>query len=187
MRYILSIDTGLENGISLGTYSDDEPLQFLKSWQFGGGAYSLVHWVRDNLPLPYVGLGARDVTVVCEKFVPVPGGNFHFTLDSLEPLRCEGALIALDVMPDYKTLSGKVVPEWRRAASMYVWGGKTKAEKLKAARKALKDRGAHLTGKDVGRPNADDALSSRFHAISYLAQVAKHKPTFDYWLDGEVD
>ena len=112
------------------------------------------------------------VEVCSEKFVPLGGKGFAQTLASTEPLRREGALIALGVMPDYPD------PRWRRPNSMYLYGGKNLAEKKKRSRQFLKDTGNYVTGKDVGCKDSNDAMSATLHGISYTAQVLKHEPTY---------
>lgn len=183
-RYILSIDPGLSSGIALGFASETEPYSLIKVWQFGGGAKALAEWIEDwknrrtlNGPLP----DAINHTI-CEKFTPLQNAGFNLTLDSVEPLRGEGVLLALGVMPDHPD------PTWRRPANMYKYGGKSLPEKKKRAYQFLKDNGMHLTGKTVGCPDAFDARSATLHGIAYAIDVLEHKPTFDLvssWVEGQ--
>ena len=182
-QYILSIDPGKSSGIALGVIGGNKPYDLVKAWQVEGGVVGLSEWLYDNFvsrsetdhdhwnfwELEQGGLDAR---VCSEKFTPLQNKGFAQTLDSTEPLRCEGALIALGVMPDYPA------HEWRRPQVMYLYGGKTLAEKKKRGKDFLKSRGMYLTGKDVGRKDANDALSATWHGISYAAQILKHAPTF---------
>lgn len=155
-----------------------------KAWQVEGGTSGLIRWVnRGVLPLRLVGSGiygtrgeikfnAETLTVISEKFTPLSGGGFNQTLDSVEPLRGEGALIALGLMPDYPD------PKWRRPDRQYLYGGGSLAEKKRRAHRFLKDSGFYVTGRDVGCKDANDSRSAILHALSYLSQVGKHKPTY---------
>src|SRR5690606_28918305 len=92
---------------------------------------------------------------VSEKFTPLQGKGFSLTMDAVEPLRIEGALIALNVMPDY-------APEektWQRPDKMYFCGGKNLAEKKKLSRQFLKDTDNYVMPKELGTPDSDDFLS----------------------------
>ena len=182
--YILSFDPGKSSGIALGKFSESEPYSLIRAWQIEGGASALTEWVLVNYSLSDDFL-LSDVNkfvdeVVCEKFTPLQHSNFNLTMDAVEPLRCEGALVALGVMPDYPGLT------WRVPAAMYLYGGNTLAEKKKAGRKFLKENGMYLTGKSVGCKDAHDAQSAIWHGISYAVKVLQHRPTFDMvsdWLD----
>lgn len=182
--YILSFDSGKSSGIALGKVTDNSPYALIEAWQLEGGVSRLTQWVRayhdSGEDTWWVGRNPLEVTTVAEKFTPLQHSNFNLTMDAVEPLRCEGALVALDVMPDYPS------PEWRRPQDMYLYGGNTLVEKKKAGRKFLKDNGMYLTGKSVGCKDAHDAQSAIWHGISYAVKVLQHRPTFDMvsdWLD----
>ena len=186
-QHLLSFDGGKSSGIALLEFSASKPVRLVKAWQVERGVVGLIEWVDNYLYWDTRGLedvraiytGEDAFTIhhtISEKFTPLQHKGFNLTMDSMEPVRCEGALIALDVMPDYPT------PEWRRPQSMYLWGGDTLADKKKNAYQALKDRGIALTGRDVGCKDAYDARSAVWHGVSYVCQVIKHKPSFDYWL-----
>lgn len=117
----------------------------------------------------------KQVTVITEKFTARNTRGFAYTTASLEPLRGEGALIALGLMPDY-TVAEK---RWRDPSLQYFSGGSGKAERKKKQHAFLKANGFYRTGKDLGTTDADDYRSAVAHGISYLARELKHKPTFD--------
>lgn len=169
-EYLLSIDPGLSTGISLISYEENEAPKLERSEQFGGGVEALVSWIKDN---HYD--RNRLVTVIAEKFTARNTKGFSYTTASLEPLRCEGALIALDVMPDYSAKEKR----WKDPALQYLVGGSSLSDKRKRQAKFLKDIGFYRTGKDFGTPDADDFRSSAAHGLNYLARELKHKPTFD--------
>lgn len=116
-----------------------------------------------------------NLRVIAEKFTARNTRGFAYTTASLEPLRCEGALIALGLMPDY-TASEK---RWRDPNYQYLVGGKDKADKKKRMHRFLKDKGLYRTGKDLGSPDADDFRSAAAHGIVYIARELKHRPTWD--------
>lgn len=120
-------------------------------------------------------LEKKVLTVIAEKFTARNTQGFSYRTDALEPLRCEGALIALGLMPDY-TVAEK---RWRDPAVQYLVGGTGKADKKKRQHKFLKDSGFYRTGKDLGTPDADDFRSAAAHGIAYLAKELKHEPTFE--------
>ena len=182
-RYILSFDPGKSSGIALGVVGDDNPYRLVEAWQVEGGVVGLAAWVRDNF-VPHsetdhahwdfweLKPGLPNPRVCSEKFTPLQNKGFAQTLDSTEPLRCEGALIALGVMPDYPD------DRWRRPNAMYLYGGSNLAGKKKRGKDFLKSRGMYLTGRDVGRKDANDAISAIWHGVSYAAHILKHEPTF---------
>src|SRR5699024_3574673 len=92
---------------------------------------------------------------------------FSYTTASLEPLRCEGVLVAHD-LPD----------EYVQPAQQYIAGGKGKAERKKRQHALLRDTGFYRTGKDLDAPDADDYRSAVAHALSWLMRTG-HKPTYD--------
>lgn len=106
-------------------------------------------------------------TVICEKFKPRgAGNNFAYKTNDLEPLRIEGAIRAMGIDP-----------VWVQPAQQYFAGGESKSSTTNAHR-WLKENGLHITGKDVGCKDANDARSALLHSISYLRRM-KHKPTIE--------
>lgn len=200
-EYVLSIDPGLSTGIALLSYDTNTPAELVQGWQFSGGVAGLMAWLTNHtyeyiegcevfsvLPSgPYIvpreGLilgtpsseWALSVTVISEKFTARNTQGFSYTTASLEPLRCEGALIALGLMPDY-TVAEK---RWRDPSLQYFAGGTGKAERKKKQRLFLKTNGFYQTGKDFGTADADDFRSACAHGINYIARELKHRPTFD--------
>lgn len=116
-----------------------------------------------------------NTTVICEKFTARNTKGFSYTTASLEPLRGEGALIALGLMPDY-TMAEK---RWRDPSLQYFAGGSGKAERKKRQHAFLKANGFYRTGKDFGTSDADDYRSAVAHGINYIARELKSKATFD--------
>lgn len=202
MRYLLSFDCGKSSGVTLWEYGEDQPANRIGAWQFGGGAEGLRDWIDehyngdtwdarvelDREPTWRFGEYASDdveanlFRYVVEKFTPLQGKGFSLTLDSVEPLVGEGVLIANRLAPAYR--NGVVQDCWQRPAEMYFCGGSTKVEKLKRSRAWLKDHGLLLTGKDVGCPDADDAISSTLHALAWFRKM-KHKTTLEFYWGGE--
>ena len=116
----------------------------------------------------------KNVTIIAEKFTARNTRGFSYTTASLEPLRGEGALIALGLMPDYTPKEKR----WRDPGVQYLVGGKDKADKKKRQHKFLKDSGFYRTGKDLGALDADDFRSSASHGLSFLAREVGNKPAY---------
>lgn len=194
-EYVLSIDPGLSSGIALLSYEEDSPAELVEAWQFTGGVAGLLDWTDIHMTLSvhdldedvdFVGIsgwpGWVRFTAIAEKFTARNTRGFSYTTASLEPLRGEGALIALGLMPDY-TVAEK---RWRDPALQYFAGGSGKAEKKKRQHAFLKANGFYRTGKDFGTADADDYRSAASHGIVYIARELKHKPTFE-WLARGVE
>lgn len=192
---LVTIDPGLSTGVAIGTFSDTEPYNrthafqiegglrgFLDNFWFEydymyadyrlevGGTYDCRYDVEDEMPV-----------FVAEKFTPRAGQGFSHTLASTEPLRIEGALIALNLMPDYQKAEGNA--RWQQPAQQYFCGGSGVTEKRKRAKAFLKEHGLYLTGKDVGQKDAEDAISATLHALAYMRSM-KHMPTLRYYFGG---
>lgn len=186
MMYVLSIDPGVSTGIALIGYAPDEAPTLEGAWQFSGGADALKKWIREN---DEYATGDRnclfftsrdeDVTIVSEKFTARNTKGFSYTTASLEPLRGEGVLIGLDLMPDYDPKEKR----WRDPSLQYLVGGKDLADKKKRQHAFLKDIGFYRTNKDFpdspSKDGADDFRSSAAHGLAYLAREVGHKPTFE--------
>jgi len=181
-HYILSIDPGLSTGIALIKYNTSSPGTFVQGWQILGGAFALNSWLR-NFSVSWVyddGEPVNDrIEIIAEKFTARNTRGFSYRTEALEPLRCEGVLLAHHVLPDYPD------EHWRDPNQQYIFGGKDKASKKKAQHAWLKENGFYLTGKDLGTPDADDYRSAAAHAISYLMKKKHHKPTFDLVVGGQ--
>lgn len=180
MTYLLAIDPGKSTGIVLGEYGDEQPWTRIGYWQVAGGIGGFLEWCFNhwsNTGIFWLNdETSMEVIGVCERFIPLSGGGFAQTSDSVEPVRIEGALIALGLMPaDYSD------KRWQRPASMYTQGGSNKAERLRASRAFLKSHDLLLTGKNVGQKDADDAISATLHSLAYMRKI-KHAPTLGhYW------
>lgn len=190
MKTLISIDPGMSTGVIIGTYSDDTPFELTHAFQIEGGVEGFVKrcytdYIHVNgstvsrffLPIGGVTLGP-DLTVLVEKFTArgAAAGPFALKTDALEPLRIEGALIAMGVPIT-----------WVQPPQQYILGGKDKAEKKKRQHAWLKENGYYIAPKDVNetpelakKNKADDARSATAHAISWLRRQ-KHKPTLDYF------
>lgn len=193
-QFVLSIDPGVSTGIALLSFDEDSPAQLVEGWQFTGGVRALLDWYTQNVT-NVVDLGVHvganfdpspvswwlrdtceeDTTVISEKFTARNTRGFSYTTASLEPLRGEGVLIALGLMPDYTAAEKR----WRDPKYQYLVGGKDKADKKKRMHAFLKDNGFYRTGRDLGSPDADDFRSACAHGIVYVARELKHRPTFD--------
>lgn len=192
MTYLLSVDPGLMTGLVLGEYTDDTTYERLAYWQVSGGLGGFLEWHYQNwdrgehwlFGIPYEERISADfeIKVIAEKFVPLSGGGFSHTLKSVEPLRIEGAMVALGMIEDYAPDGGNA--NWQRADKQYFCGGKTKAEKRKLSKQFLKDHGLYLTGKDVGQKDAEDYFSSILHAFAYMRKIG-HEPTLKHYFGSE--
>lgn len=171
MSYLLSIDAGKSTGIALLSYSNTEPASLVAGWQFGNGVTGFLDWYYEV----YAGDTLENSEKIAEKFQPINHSNYALTTDSVEPLRLEGSLITLGLMPDYT----KEEKRWRRPADQYIFGGDSKARKKQMQHRWLKENGFYLTGKDLETPDADDYRSAAAHGISYLVKVLEHKPTWE--------
>lgn len=108
VKHLLTFDPGKSSGIALGTYSDTEPYRLVKVWQISGGIQGLLEWLDQHWDTErkawkssgeaYIDEG-HFLTVVAEKFVPIPGGGFNQGLDSSLPLVGEGFSLAEDLCP----------------------------------------------------------------------------------------
>src|SRR5690606_7974447 len=166
-NYLLSIDPGVSTGVALLSYTDETVPGVVRAWQFRGGAEGLHDWIQSNLwelELLYDG----PFTSIAEKFNPRGSGQgFSYTASSLEPLRCEGVLVAHG-LPDV----------YVQPPQQYLAGGKNKAEKKRRQHAALRDLGYYVTGKTLDSPDADDARSAISHGLAYLARNG-HKATYE--------
>lgn len=167
MPLLFSFDPGVETGIALGQYGDDEPYERLAAWQKTGGLRGLMSFLDER-----VFDTIYDADVVCEKFVPLLG-EFSPTLQTLEPLRIEGMLVERRFMPDYPS------PQWQRASCQLIANTKSASDRI------LKEHGLWLTGSKLGRPNANDAISATKHALYYLKNTVRHGPTLDLYFGEE--
>lgn len=173
----LSIDPGIENGVCLFSYGDDQPFKVEELWQFGNGARGLKAWL--DYERCYAGDVSADAPVltknhvvdslIVERFTPRPQQSFAHTRKSVEPLRGEGVLIG-------RGFEDHII--WQEPAAQYFMGSSSLplTEKKKLSREFLKLHGMYPTGKTVGRKNADDAISATLHAIAYLRKK-RHMPT----------
>lgn len=186
MTYILAIDPGLSSGIVLGKFSDTEAFERVAFWQVEGGLAGFLEWAdrywgydhEDGyyyLVEPYVAEG--QLIVCAEKFTPLTNKGFSLTLDSVEPLRIEGALVALGLMPaEFPDAEHR----WQRPAMQYWTSGDSVAEKRRKQKAYIKKVRPdwYVTGKSVGCKDAEDVWSAMFHAISHMRHL-RHRPTLE--------
>ena len=182
---MLACDPGKSSGIALLAYNETEPAKLVKAWQFGNGVQGLLDWLEKYYPnsgwlLPF---WLSEVVVVSEKFTPLQGKGFAQTLDSTLPLVCEGVLIAYGIMPVYDSKEKR----WQRPNTMYMYGGSTLAEKKKRAREFLKKHGLYVTGKELGAPDNNDAVSAILHGIAYVVKTLEHRKTWDAYYETESE
>ena len=110
-------------------------------------------------------------TILVEKFTArsVSQGEFSYRTRDLEPLRIEGAILAMGIKPT-----------WVSPPQQYFSGGEGKAKKKQAQHKWLKEHGLYVAPKDVGSADADDVRSAIAHSISYLRR-SRHMPTINHY------
>lgn len=157
------IDPGRSTGIVWGSYSDTQPWTREGFAQIPDGVAGVVKWVSENK-------WSRKYEWGSEKFIPLSGNEFSHTLGSVEPLRVEGALIALGLLPaEYPA------PQWQRADQQYFCGGDNVREKRKRSKAWLKEHGLYLTGRSVGQKDAEDVISATLHALSWARK--HHEPS----------
>ena len=121
----------------------------------------------------------KNVTIIAEKFTARNTRGFSYTTAALEPLRCEGVLIAKGLMPDYDPKEKR----WRDPGLQYLVGGKDLAAKRSRQHAFLEDSGFYRTNKDFpdspSKDKADDFRSAASHGIAYLAREVGNKPAYD--------
>lgn len=190
MKTLISIDPGQSSGVICGTYSDDTPFELTHAFQIEGGVEGFTktcysEWQGGNRYFcvededSYLVFNCEDsnLTVLVEKFNARGSANagFSYTSKSLEPLRVEGALIAMGVPIT-----------WVQPPQQYFLPGKSKAEKKKRQHAWIKDNGYYIAPKDVGCSDADDARSALAHCISWLRRQ-HHKPTLEMFREDDDD
>lgn len=171
----LTIDPGKSTGVCLwqaGFIGFD----VIQRWQFTGGALGLHEWLNTHIDYFIQGFEVRHDGIrytidhlVVERFTPRNNPNFALTRDAVEPLVCEGVLIAHNLGPFIK---------WAEPSQQYFMGDSRlpQPEKLKLARGFLKLHELLPTGKELAAPDADDAVSATLHSIAYLRRI-RHAPT----------
>lgn len=173
MPHVVSIDPGMSTGVTLGDYDDATPYERLGFWQIEGGLPALRDWMKYHHYYNdgwYFGGFLPRVTVVCEKFVPLPAPR-SFKLAELEPIRIEGVI---------EDRFGDTVV-WQRPAAMVLAGGETPAERKRNSDDVLRRGGLWLTGKSVGLKDANDVNASCKHALAYMNRIG-HLPTIYKYL-----
>lgn len=166
MTKIVAVDPGVSTGVAFGHWSTTRGLEVDGQYQIAAGLEGFLGFFHENRS------EFRRSTVIAEKFTPRAGRGFSHTLKSVEPLRVEGALIALNLMPSYPD------PRWRQPLAQYFAGGRDLRDRKMRSREFLKENGLYVTGKNVGQPDADDAVSATLHLFGYALQV-KHRPTLE--------
>lgn len=193
--HLLSVDGGKSTGVTLWTVRADAPAERVAVWQFRGGLQGFLGWANrwiclpdgdsiwpvdvPEVEIPGAGIATVPFRCISERFTPLQNQGFSLTSDAVEPLRLEGAMIALGMIPHYD----EAPDQWQRPAQMYLYGGTNLADRKKRARAWLKERGLLLTGKDVGCKDAHDAVSSTLHALAWLRK--HHGPTRAHYWGGE--
>lgn len=175
----LTIDPGVSNGVCEFTFGDAQPFKVERLWQFKGGAEWLGKFIERTGLEVHVDLAHRDRWLlmdggrldhlIVEKFTPRQNEGFNLTLDDVEPLRGEGALISRGFDPFI---------QWREPSQQYFMGGEDLADRRKRARAFLAEHDLLPTGSDVGQPDANDAISATLHSIAWLRR-RRHMPTIE--------
>lgn len=187
-KYILSFDLGLSCGVALGRYSETGPYSLVTGWQFEGSVEALVEWVNERAIIgddneivawdfddDWYFDDVENLTTIAEKYTVRPNGGGGQSRASTMPLVCEGALIALGVMPGYVAGGDR----WSEPANQYFVGGKSKSEKRTRLKNFLKATDNYRFGKELGSPDNEDFVSATAHGIHYVMSAQKHRPTFD--------
>jgi len=160
LSYLISIDPGESTGITGWKYSDTEPATRIEAIQITGALQGFLGFFHEKMR------NTTEDVIVSEQFTLLN----HDYVANVEPVRIEGAMIALGLNP-----------VWQPPAMMYFCGGANKAARKKASQEFLKKNDLWLTGKDVGQPDANDAISSTLHALAYF-RSRLHIPTLQkYW------
>jgi hypothetical protein len=171
----LTIDPGVSTGMCLFSWTDTTPMKVEWVRQFRGGApmfaaYLSALGIRVEADM-LIGDDVLDALVV-EKFTPRSpraGAEFALTRESAEPLVGEGVLIGRGFLP---------MIQWAEPSMQYFMGGENLADRKKRARAFLKKHGMLVTGKDVGEPDADDAISATLHSVAWMRRQ-RHRPTIE--------
>lgn len=166
------------------SYNDEPNVRGFYGWHMGVAdtlsVESRTEWVYsddgedvDQIEVP------PNTVVIAEKFTARNTKGFAYTTASLEPLRGEGALIALGLMPDYDVKEKR----WRDPGQQYIFGGKGVDQKKSMQHAWLKENGFYRTNKDFPdsptKDKADDFRSAAAHGVGYIVKELKHKPTWD--------
>jgi hypothetical protein len=178
-NYILSIDPGLESGISVLSYTEETLPVLEYATQFRGGAEGMSDWFSSRQVEPHIGFRVdaawiEPEDVICEAFTARNTKNFNYTTVSLEALPVIGVLI------DRGLVDRNDRKRYRDPKFQYLVGGDSLADKKKRRDQFLEDSGYYVGRKEIGETLKDynDARSSVAHGIAYLAREMKHKPTF---------
>jgi hypothetical protein len=159
LTFLVSIDPGESTGITLWAFNDTMGAERIKAFQITSGLEGFLDFKKNSWP-------AFTEIIVSEQFTLLN----HDYVANIEPVKIEGAMVAL-----------RMKPVWQPPAVMYFCGGATKAARKKASQDFLKKNDLWLTGKDVGQPDANDAISSTLHALAYFRSI-RHMPTLKkYW------
>lgn len=150
MTYLLAIDPGVATGIALGFYTDAHPWDLVDRWIVKGGLDGFLSWYHGEAPSE-----AYMARWVSERFV-LRDNDF---IANTEPLRIEGAMIALGLDPTWQLRTDKAL--------------------CKDA--VLREHGLWTTGKMVGHVDGRDANDAIIHSLAYMKKT-KHVPTLrKYW------
>lgn len=150
MTYLLSIDPGIATGIALGWYEQQHWYERIDCWIVKGGLDGFMHWYYADAPGE-----ALMAQWVSERFV-LRDNDF---VANTEPLRIEGAMIALGLNPVFQLRTDKAL----------------------CKDDVLKEHKLWVTGKMVNHTDGRDANDATIHALAYLKKQ-KHIPTLkQYW------
>jgi hypothetical protein len=173
-KYGIAVDPGVSTGVCLFSWGHDRSFLLELVWQFAGGAGGLHRFLDEKDlrvegdQLPHIGNVELDAIIV-EKFTPRGGPGFSLTQAAAEPLRGEGVLIGHQLEPFIS---------WAEPSAQYFMGGTNLADRKKRAKDFLKSHDLHLTGRNVGQKDANDAISAILHSVAFMRKI-KHKPTLD--------
>lgn len=150
MTHVLTIDPGVATGIALGWFTEYHPYERTGFWLVKGGIEGFMKWYHSTAPDE-----AYMARWVAEKFV-LRDNDF---IANTEPLRIEGAMIALGLNP--------------------IWQLRT--DKALCKDDVLKQNKLWVTGKMCGHTDGRDVNDATIHALAYMKKL-KHRPTLQmYW------
>lgn len=151
MTYLVAVDPGVATGICLGYYSETEPWRRIDTWIVKDGIEGFIRWYYTEAPdLVHVS------EWVVEKFVLSGGNDF---VANTEPLRIEGAIIALGLKP--------------------VWN--YRYDKALCKDEVLKKHKLWVTGKMVNHTDGRDANDAAIHSLALMKKRAHIPSLKHYW------
>lgn len=150
MTYLVSVDPGLATGVTLGSYDDIHAWERIDFWLIKNGLDGFLDWYHGVAPDR-----AYSACWVSERFI-LRDNDF---IANTEPLRIEGAMIALGLDPIFQQRTDKAL----------------------CKDEVLKRHKLWVTGKQCGHTDGRDVNDSCIHALARMKKL-KHLPSLErYW------